>query len=182
VVVMMMMIMMMTVKMVVMMMMMTTMTTLLRTTRIRNSPERSGEIFDVRDLGASCGYRCQDPYFKLLDLNGDGVITANEVYGYVPGTAFCKLIGMYVIGCYRLCLVMLFMVYAISRDMFMVYGYGYGFGVLVGFPLKKMGRCCWPMLLDALWLGLEINVFVGAGLRVVSILAIHRGIAEPPGV
>lgn len=24
-----------------------------------------------------------DPYFKLLDLNGDGVITANEVYGYV---------------------------------------------------------------------------------------------------
>ena len=43
------------------------------------------ETSGLRD--ASCGYRCQDPYFKLLDLNGDGVITANEVYGYVPTAA-----------------------------------------------------------------------------------------------
>ena len=71
--------------------------------------------------------------------------------------------------CYRLCLiclVMLFMVYAISRGMFMVYGYGYGFGFSGWFSFEKDGPMlladvgrCWPMLLDALWLGLEINVF-----------------------
>ena len=148
--------------MMVMMMMMTTMTTLLRTTRLRNSPERSGEIFDVRDLGASWCFVWVPLSGSILQATGSQWWWSDySKRGLWICSYGCKLIGMYVIGCCRLCLVMLFMVYAISRGMFMVYGYGYGFGVLVGFPLKKMGRCCWQ--LDALWLGLEINVFVGAG-------------------